>query len=232
MSDKTEDQIREGLKLLAEDVQAPEGEVGRRALTRRLPRISPRLGVAFAGVAICAALAGLAAAGTFDGAGPGRANYGDDVMCCNTVGGSVTANRGSDGTLISVHVGIRSLTSKFPFKLDVVHSTPGGGKDVVYATQISGNPVTWLCATDSTGHIGPTGADGPIGWKGPHGTIHECTDGTSRWSGTLVPSDWRGGCQSSGEYSVVVGDNLMYTSFTCDATTGRVGPSGQEGPTG
>lgn len=235
MSDKTEDQIREGLKLLAEDVQPPEGDVGRQADMRRRPRISPRLGAAFAAGAVCAALAALAAAGVFDftrSAAPNGPVQGGGSVAVGAIGGAVTADRGSDGTLNSVHVGIRSLTSRFPLKLDVVHSTPGGGKDVVYTTQVSGNPVTWLCATDSTGHIGPTGADGPIGWKGPHGPIHECTDGTSRWSGTLAPSDWRGGCQSSGEYWVVAGGVPIYGEFTCDAVRARPGPSGQEGPTG
>ena len=226
MSDKTEDQIREGLKLLAEDVQSPEGEVGRRAHAWRLPGITPRLAAALAGAVICAALVTLSAAGTFDG---GR-SYGD--IAVGTVGGAVTVERSSDGTLNLVHVRLRAFPANPDIQLEVVHSTPTGGQDVVYTTQISMNPVTWLCATDSTGAIGPTGEHSPIGWTGPHGPIHEC-HAAYKWAGTLAPSDWRGGCQSTGEYSVVAAGVPIYRSFACVASDpGAVGPSGQEGPAG
>lgn len=236
MSDKTEDQIREGLKLLAEDVQPPEGESGRRAWTRRAPWVSPRLGVALAALAICAALAGLVASGALDGGGGGpngALDYsgGGDVSDVPPVGGRVVVDRASDGTANLVHVGLRSFLADPGIQLEVVHSTSDGGKDVVYTTQVLMNPVTWLCATDSTGHIGPTGASGPIGWSGPHGPIHDCHAGY-KWGGTLVPSDWRGGCQRSGEYSVVAGGVTLYKPFTCDAADEPVGPSGQSGPTG
>lgn len=229
MSDRTEDQIREGLKLLAEDVQAPESDGGRSARMRRAPRVSLRLGVALAVMAICAALAGLAAAGAWNGSrsempdsqvGVGGSNTGG--VAVGIVGGWVTAERGSDGTVKSVHVRLRSFADGPGLQLQVVHATPTGEKDVVYSTQISMNPVTWECATDSTGHIGPTGASGPIGWSGPHGPIHECHAGY-KWASTLVPSDWRGGCQSSGTYSVVAGGVGIYRSFTCDA--GQTGPA-------
>ena len=67
MSDETEDQIRKGLKLLAEDVQAPEGEAGGSRAD-----VAPAENLAAArrcarGCGFCATVGALAATGTFSG---------------------------------------------------------------------------------------------------------------------------------------------------------------------
>ena len=134
-------------------------------------------------------------------------------------------NRSSDGTLSSVDVVLRLYSAPGPVELRLVHSTPSGDV-VVYSTYVSTTPPTLGCASGPTGQSGPTGADGPTGASGRAVCYGMQRSG---WSGTLVPSDWTGGCQSSGVYWVSVG-SLRSTEFTCDAPP--VGPTGQSGPTG
>jgi hypothetical protein len=232
MSDKTEDQIREGLKLLAEDVQPPEGEAARRPRAWFLPRVTPRLGVALAGAAVCAAVGALAATGAFDGghraaaAPKAKLRIRGGMMIPYFPPLWVNVNRGSDGTLQSVDVRVHSYSANDTVELKVVHSTPGGGDTVVYTTQVTTGTSASSCPTGPTGHSGPTGRTGPI---------VECGNLGSSWTGTLVPSDWTGGCDSSGDYWISSG-TVKSQTFTCDASqagpTGQVGPTANNGPTG
>ncbi len=224
MSDKTEDQIRKGLKLLAEDVQAPEGEAGRHARTWLLPRVSPRLGAALAGAAICATVGALAATGTFSGghkaAAEDKTRVGG-VMIPAILPVWVVVNRASDGTLSSVDVRVHSDTAHASIQLRVVHSDPTGGDSVVYTRQISTGASASSCPSGATGTTGPSGASGPTG--------SNCFNTGSSWSGTLVPSDWNGGCQSSGDYWISA-NGFQSETFTCDAAD--AGSTGKSGPTG
>jgi hypothetical protein len=237
MSDKTEDQIRKGLKLLAEDVQAPEGDGARRWF---LPRISLRLGVVLAGAAICATVGALAATGAFSGGhkalsatgGTGSPGAKDRLRTGGPMIPAVpfippvwiVVNR-ANGTLSSVHVRFHSYSAHDSIQLRVVHSDPAGGHTVVYTTQVSTGDDVSSCPGGPTG-TGPTGPSGPTGASGPR---PYCFNMGSTWSGTLVPSDWNGGCQNSGDYRVRAGV-FQSETFTCDGAT--VGPTGAPGPTG
>ncbi len=232
MSDKTEDQIREGLKLLAEDVQPPEGEAER---TWSLPRITPRLGAALAGVAVIATVGALAATGTFSGSRTGAAGSHHRHGPGPHVGGVmipympplwITPNRASDGTLSSVDVRVHSFSANDSVELKVIHSTPGTGDSVVYTKQVSTGANSSSCANGATGASGPTGQTGPTGASGPR---QFCFNMGSTWSGTLVPSDWNGGCQPSGDYWISTADATS-VKFTCSAP--QAGPTGKSGPTG
>jgi hypothetical protein len=240
MRDKTEDQIRKGLKLLAEDVQAPEGEAGGHAGTWFLPRLSPRLGAVLAGAAICATVGALAATGTFSGGhtaaakGPGRGpvrSGGPMIPAVPVIPPvRIVAHRAADETLISLHVRIHSYTAHDNIQFQVVHSDPTGGDSVVYTKQVTTGDNYSSCPSGSTGAAGPTGSSDPTGASGPTGAPNRrwaCYSTGSEWSGTLVPSDWNGGCQTSGKYWIAVG-TFHSETFMCDA----VGPTGASGPTG
>ena len=164
--DRTEDQIREGLKLLAEDVQVPEGDAGGRARTWFLPRISPRLGAALAGAAICATVGVLAATGTFSGSHTAAAKGNRHLT---RIAGPmipagalvaipelwITVNRASDGTLTSVDVRVHSYSANDSIQLKVIHSTPTGGDAVVYTTQVS----TGASASSCPSGVGSPGTE-------------------------------------------------------------------------
>ena len=102
---------------------------------------------------------------------------------------------------------------------------------VVYTKRVTTGDNASSCPS---GQSGPTGATGPTGASGPSGRW-ACFSTGSTWTGTLVPSDWNGGCQSSGEYWIAVG-TFHSETFMCDVAaagpTGGSGPTGRAGPTG
>ena len=149
---------------------------------------------AVACAALCAAFAALVLTGVFGGGkGPHRTALGPSPLTNQPTqfgagpGASVfiSPNRSEDGTLTSLDVTVNPDFADAGVEIEVLHST-GGAKETVYKTQIVAGTIP-SCGSGPTGQIGPTGAYGPTGC---HAT------GASTWSGTLVPTDWSGGCQA------------------------------------
>jgi hypothetical protein len=158
---------------------------------RSLPSKSPRLVAVLAGAAICTATAALAATGTFSGGGTRDVQAARHTRgSTQTVGHSGPADAPYDalsvaltrsgGTLRSLAVTVNPNIDNATVQVEVLHgaasTTPGvatGTIDVVYQNQVS----TTAPSTASPGAL-------------------------STWSGTLSPSDWKGGCQS-GLYEIL-----------------------------
>jgi hypothetical protein len=104
MNETIEDQIRLGLRLLADDVQPPAGAIGRRFPTNR------RVGVA-AALAIAVLIAGVWATLTFTGnghsrSGPGAVKFGPDTLGVNPYG--------TDGAMVSLDQLTADISYAFP----------------------------------------------------------------------------------------------------------------------
>ena len=142
----------------------------------------------------------------------------------------VTVERAGDGTLSSVDVRVHSYTAHDSIQLRVVHSTPTGGDSVVYTTQVStGASDVVVPERRRSGATGPTG--GRLVATGASGRVRYCFNMGSTWSGTLVPSDWNGGCQSQRGTTGCSARRLPQRRRS-RATPSDAGPTGESGPTG
>ena len=153
---------------------------------------SPRLVAILAGAAISAAAAVLIATGTFSSAAPSSNAAGQNTADPSSAAhGSIARtmitvgyNR-SGGTLNSIDLTVNPSMPDAQIRLQVLHTdvdvsklAPGvdPSSNVVYTEVVS--------ATNTT-----------------PGTA-AAANGPSSWSGTLDPSRWKGGCQSSGFYDI------------------------------
>lgn len=206
-----EDQIRAGLRLVADEVQPSAHARG------RLGGRSTRLGAAFAAASICSAATVLALTGSFSSGGatsstPSEGSTGSHGLEAPGNPIELTFHR-QRGTLKSLDVTVGSQIANASMEIQVIHFGPtqlahpahgvgatgadgptGGnasaGGTLVYEKQVSGTPPRPF--------LGPTGGIG-----GPKIPAWAKVTGASIWSGTLYPSDWEGGCEA-GRYWIHV----------------------------